>query len=57
MKNTKPTTLENIVINEDMAKYTKVGNTLFINSTQEKMNEILLKSKETLEQIMKPSNP
>jgi hypothetical protein len=56
MKNTKPTTLENIVINKDIAKYTKAGNTLFINSTQEKMNEILLKSKETLEQIMKPSN-
>jgi hypothetical protein len=53
MKNTKPTTLENIAINEDLAKYTKAGNTLFINSTQEKMNEILLKSKDTIEKLMK----
>ena len=52
MKNTKLTTLENITINEDLAKYTKAGNTLFINSTQEKMNEIIAKSKETIEKLM-----
>lgn len=53
MKNIKPSPLENIVINENLAKYTKAGNTLFINSTQEKMNEILLNSKETIEKLMK----
>ncbi len=46
-------TLDNIVINENITKFTQTENGLFVNSTQEKMNEILKKSMPSLEKLLK----
>lgn len=54
MKKTQPiNTLDNIVINENIDKFTKSEKKLFVSNTQEKMNEILKKSMPSLENILK----
>ncbi len=54
MEKTQPiNTLDNIVINENIDKFTKSEKKLFVSNTQEKMNEILKKSMPSLENILK----
>ena len=46
-------TLENITINEELAKYNDPTKNWFVSSTQDKANEIIAKTKETIEKLMK----
>lgn len=53
MKKSKFTnTLDNIVINESITKFTQTEKGGFVGSTQEKINEILKKSMPSLEKLL-----
>lgn len=45
-------TLDNIVINDNITKFTQTEKKLFVGSTQEKVNEILKKSMPSLEKLL-----
>lgn len=53
MKDTVKMPLGKVIIDDTLKKYTGKETDLFIGSTQEKANEILTKSRETLEKFLK----